>query len=86
MGVGLVQRRHLQHRPDAGPARPDLGQHADRPRRIVGERRCDDAEVRVPPQGAARHLRVQHRIPHRVQRLMQITNYQQPAAAPSNQP
>ena len=51
------------------PRGPRLGQHANRPRRILGQRRCVDAAVRVPAQGAAGHLCVQHRIPDRMQRL-----------------
>ena len=47
------------------PAGPRDGSHARRARRIVGDRRCRDAALFVSPQGAARHLRVQHRLPHR---------------------
>ena len=56
------QRRSPEPR---GPARR---QPAHRARRIVGDRRCRDAALFVSPQGAARHLRVQHRVPHRVRR------------------
>ena len=53
----------------AGSARARRRQPAHRSRRLVGERRHRDAAVRLSPQGAARHVRVQHRFSHRVQRL-----------------
>ena len=70
MGVGLVQRRLLQRRRRARSARPRVGQHADRPRRLVGQRGRVDAQVRVPAQGAARHVRLQRRIQNRMRGLI----------------
>ena len=39
---------------------------------VVGERRRVDAAVRVPAQGAARHVRVQHRIQNRMRGLIVV--------------
>ena len=47
-------------------AGPHAGSHADRARRLLGQRRCLDAALCVPAQGAARHVRLQHRIPDRM--------------------
>ena len=52
------------------PARAADRHDANRPWRLVAERRCLDAQVRISPQGAARHLRVQHRVQDRMQRMM----------------
>ena len=48
------------------PQGPERRPHADRSRRRVGERRRPLPAMRVPPQGSARQLRLQHRIPHRL--------------------
>ena len=54
------------------PQGPDNGLMRDRPRRRVGERRRPLPAMRVPPQGSARQLRLQHRLPHRV--FVEITD------------
>ena len=68
LGVGgrLVQPRVLRSGRDARSARTPQRQHAHRPRRIVGQRRCVDAAVRVPAQGAAGYVYLQHRVPDRM--------------------
>src|SRR5204863_280610 len=44
--------------------------HANRPWRVVGERRRVDAALRVSAQGPARYVRLQRRLPHRVRRVV----------------
>ena len=56
---------------DARSARSGLGA-ARGSRRLVGELGCLDAAARVPAQGAARHVRAQHRIQDRMRTLMLI--------------
>ena len=50
-------------RRSAQPARARQRHAAGRPRRLVGHARCRSAALRASPQGAARHLCLQHRLP-----------------------
>src|SRR5262249_34096015 len=66
VGGGLVQPGLLRPGRIARSARTGRRTDADRARWIMGERRALDAPVRVPSQGAAGHIRLQRRIPHRL--------------------
>src|SRR5438552_3697431 len=66
MGVGLVQRGLLRCRRGSRSARSGDRRHPHRAWRLMGKRRSGHAAVRVPPQGAAGHLRLQHRVQDRL--------------------
>src|SRR3989304_282674 len=82
MGFRLVRARLLRPRRDARPARAGVGQHADRSRRFVGERRSVDVAVRLQTQSAARHLRAQPGVSNRMYRIaIAILLFSSPGAA-----